>query len=49
MMLLSNITFGLMNKAAPSLNVFALGFLNDHATWLIRINGVSNRYRRSLF
>ena len=25
-MLLSNITFGLMNKAAPSLNVFALGF-----------------------
>ncbi|MCW8344638.1 flagellar biosynthetic protein FliR [Vibrio sp. ZSDZ65] len=25
-MLLSNITFGLMNKAAPALNVFALGF-----------------------
>ncbi|MGD8231021.1 flagellar biosynthetic protein FliR [Vibrio sp. TRT 1302] len=47
-MLLANISFGVMNRAAPSLNVYALGFpmtmLLGLFSVLISISGVPSRY-----
>ncbi|MFY2509249.1 flagellar biosynthetic protein FliR [Vibrio pectenicida] len=47
-MLLTNISFGVMNRAAPSLNVYALGFpmtmLLGLFSVLISISGVPSRY-----
>ncbi|CAM3669048.1 flagellar biosynthetic protein FliR [Vibrio aquimaris] len=47
-MLLANISFGVMNRAAPSLNVYALGFpmtmLLGLFSVLISISGVPGRY-----
>jgi flagellar biosynthetic protein FliR len=47
-MLLANISFGVMNRAAPSLNVYALGFpmtmLLGLIAVLISISGVPTRY-----
>ncbi|MGP8305846.1 flagellar biosynthetic protein FliR [Vibrio sp. YIC-376] len=47
-MLLANISFGVMNRAAPSLNVYALGFpmtmLLGLVAVLISISGVPTRY-----
>jgi len=47
-MLLANISFGVMNRAAPSLNVYALGFpmtmLLGLFSTLISISGVPTRY-----
>ncbi|QUJ68693.1 flagellar biosynthetic protein FliR [Photobacterium sp. GJ3] len=47
-MLLANISFGVMNRAAPSLNVYALGFpmtmLLGLFSMLIAISGVPSRY-----
>ena len=47
-MLLANISFGVMNRAAPSLNVYALGFpmtmLLGLFSVLISVSGVPSRY-----
>lgn len=47
-MLLANISFGVMNRAAPSLNVYALGFpmtmLLGLFSVLLSISGVPDRY-----
>lgn len=47
-MLLANISFGVMNRAAPSLNVYALGFpmtmLLGLFSVLISVSGVPGRY-----
>lgn len=47
-MLLANISFGVMNRAAPSLNVFALGFpmtmLLGLFSVLLSISGIPDRY-----
>ncbi len=47
-MLLANVSFGVMNRAAPSLNVYALGFpmtmLLGLFSVLISISGVPSRY-----
>ncbi|PSV21236.1 flagellar biosynthetic protein FliR [Photobacterium leiognathi subsp. mandapamensis] len=47
-MLLANISFGVMNRAAPSLNVYALGFpmtmLLGLFSVLISVSGVPTRY-----
>lgn len=47
-MLLANISFGVMNRAAPSLNVYALGFpmtmLLGLFSTLLTITGVPDRY-----
>ncbi|GEM75188.1 flagellar biosynthetic protein FliR [Vibrio sagamiensis] len=47
-MLLANISFGVMNRAAPSLNVYALGFpmtmLLGLFSVLLSVSGVPNRY-----
>ncbi|WP_332419046.1 flagellar biosynthetic protein FliR [Vibrio metschnikovii] len=47
-MLLANISFGVMNRAAPSLNIYALGFpmtmMLGLFSVLISISGVSSRY-----
>lgn len=47
-MLLVNLTFGVMNRSAPSLNIFSLGFpmglLLGLLALLLSVSGVSNRY-----
>jgi flagellar biosynthetic protein FliR len=47
-MLLANISFGVMNRAAPSLNVYALGFpmtmLLGLFSILITVSGIPSRY-----
>ena len=47
-MLLANISFGVMNRAAPSLNVYALGFpmtmMLGLFSVLLSISGVPSRY-----
>ena len=47
-MLLANISFGVMNRAAPALNVYALGFpmtmLLGLFSVLISVSGVPSRY-----
>lgn len=47
-MLLANISFGVMNRAAPSLNIYALGFpmtmLLGLFSVLISVSGVPSRY-----
>ncbi|MGL4892121.1 MAG: lateral flagellar biosynthetic protein LfiR, partial [Aeromonas veronii] len=47
-MLMVNLTFGVMNRTAPSLNIFSLGFpmtlLLGLLTMALSISGVPSRY-----